>query len=161
MRPVLSLVGASLALAPLLVPTFAQACDLVISEHRSGQEVLRWPIAKIPMEFEVSFMHSVLGTPVLDRYEFRWHQGQWRAFLVQEVHEGQGYGLPYGATEAGQTYERTAEGWRLTLNRLVDPLVQLPLPSQRVRLAMAGQSVLLGDLSKRSLLIELRDCPQP
>lgn len=40
------------------------------------------------------------------------------------------------------------------------PLVQLPLPDQKVRLAMQGQSVLLGDLSKKSLLIELRDCPK-
>jgi hypothetical protein len=145
----------------MLVPASAQACDLVISEHRSGKEVLRWPANQVPVQFDVSFTHSVLGTPVLDRYEFRWNRSQWQAVLVEEVHEGQGYGLPYGATESGQRYERTDDGWRLTLNRLVDPLVQLPLPSQNIRLAMDGQSVLLGDLSTRSLLIELHDCPQP
>ena len=144
----------------MLAPAFAQACYLVIREHRSGVEVLRWPADQRPVQFEVSFTHSVLGTPVVDAYEFRWHEGQWRAFLTQETHEGEGYGLPYGATEPGQVYERTAEGWRLFLNRMVDPLVQLPLPDQKVRLAMQGQSVLLGDLSKKSLLIELRDCPK-
>lgn len=138
---------------------FVQACDLVVSEHRSGKEVLRWPSNTTPVRFEVSFTHSVLGTPVLDRYEFRFERGQWRAYLVEEIHEGQGYGLPYGATESGQQYERVGDGWRLTLNRLVDPLVQLPLPSQNIRLTMQDKSVLFGDLSRRSLLIELRDCP--
>lgn len=133
----------------------------MVSEHRSGKELLRWPANTLPVRFEVSFEHSVLGTPVLDRYEFRWDQGQWRAYLVEEVHQGQGYGLPYGATEPGERYERMADGWRLSLNRLVDPLVQLPLPSQNTQLVMQDKAVLLGDLSKRSLLIELRDCPSP
>lgn len=153
----LSLIGASFALAPL----FVQACDLVISEHRSEREVLRWPANESPVQFVISFTHSVLGTRVRDLYEFRWYEGEWRAFLIEEVHAGQGYGLPYGATEAGQRYERIADGWRLTLNRLVNPLVQLPLPSQSTILELRDKSVLLGDLSMRSLLIELSDCPEP
>lgn len=139
----------------------AQGCELVISEHRSARQLLQWPVTDNLVRFDVSFTHSVLGTPVRDRYEFRWDRGQWRAFLIEEVHEGQGYGLPYGATESGQQYERVGNGWRLTLNRLVDPLVQLPLPSQNIRLTMNGKSVLLGDLSNKSLLIELSDCPAP
>lgn len=136
------------------------ACDLVLTEHRSGKEVLRWHAAHNPVRFEVSFTHSVLGTPVIDRYEFRWDRGQWRTYLTEETHEGQGYGLPYAATSPEEHYERTATGWRLRLNRLVDPLVQLPLPSQNIRLTMQDRSVLLGDLSRRSLLVQLLDCPK-
>lgn len=153
-RLALALFGASAALAPFV----GRACDLVLAEHRSGKELLRWPITQRPIQFSVSFVHSVLSTPVSDRYEARQVDGQWKLYLVQETHEGQGYGLPYGATADGERYVRTEKGWQLTMNRLVDPLVQLPLPSQSVTLHLPGRSVLLGDLSVRSILIEVQDC---
>lgn len=153
-RLALAVFGASQVLAPFAV----LACDLVLTEHRSGKEVLHWPITERPIEFSVSFVHSVLHTPVRDRYEAKWVDGSWKLYLVEETHEGQGYGLPYGATADGERYVRTEKGWQLTMNRLVDPLVQLPLPSQNVTLHSQGRSVLLGDLSPRSILIEVQDC---
>ena len=146
--------GASHVLAPFAV----HACDLVLAEHRSGKEVLRWPITERPIAFAVSFVHSVLHTPVRDSYEARQTDGRWKLYLVQETHEGQGYGLPYGATADGERYVRTEKGWQLTMNRLIDPLVQLPLPSQNITLHFEGRSALLGDLSTRSILIEVQNC---
>lgn len=142
----------------MAIHPFAQACDLVLFEHRSGNEVLRWPVLKQPVKFDVSFTHSVLGTHVVDRYIFRDVEGKLKAFIVEELFEGQGYGLPYGATSSGEKFERTDQGWRLTMNRMIDPLVQLPLPSQNIRLTMGEQSVLLGSLSKRSMLITTQQC---
>ena len=136
----------------------AQACDLVLVEYRSGTEVLRWPVLKQPVQFSVSFTHSVLGTHVIDRYIFRQVDGTLKAFIVEESFEGQGYGLPYGATSPGETFKRTEQGWRLTMNRMIDPLVQLPLPSQNIRLTMDDRSILLGSLSKRSMLITTQHC---
>jgi hypothetical protein len=142
----------------MAVHPFASACDLVLFEHRSGKEVLRWPTSQNPIKFNVSFTHSVLGTPVVDKYEFRSIHGSLKAVLVEEFFEGQGYGLPYGATSPGEKFERTAQGWRLSMNRLVDPLIQLPLPSQNIRLSMGQQSILLGSLSPYSMLITTQRC---
>ena len=153
-RVALAAIGASILLAPIAV----NACELVLSEHRSGREVLHWPIQQRPIQFSVSFVHSVLGTPVSDVYEARFVDGQWKTYLIQETHRGQGYGLPYSATSPGETYVHTENGWQLTMNRLVYPLVQLPLPSQRITLHSEGRRVLFGDLSPRSILVEVRDC---
>lgn len=146
--------GASLFLAPLVV----SACTLVLTEHRTDREVLRWPTTQQPVQFVVSFVHSVLQTPVADKYEFRHRNGRWQSYLIEETFQGQGYGLPYGETSPGETFERTAEGWRLSMNRLIDPLVQLPLPSQKVRLTMGSATILLADLSRQSMRIALQDC---
>jgi len=146
--------GASLSLAPLVV----SACSLVLTEHRTDHEVLRWPATQQPVQFVVSFVHSVLQTPVADKYEFRHHNGRWQSYLIEETFQGQGYGLPYGATSPGETFERTPDGWRLSMNRLIDPLVQLPLPSQKVRLTMGAKTILLADLSRQSMRIELQNC---
>jgi hypothetical protein len=152
---ILAVIGASIMLAPMT----SASCELVVTEHRSGREVLRWPINEQPPTFTVSFIHSVLNTPVVDRYELRFVQGQWKSFLVEEAFEGQGYGLPYGETSPGERYERTTQGWRLVMNRLVDPLVQLPLASQNVALSMQDRSVRLADLSRHSMRIEAQGCP--
>jgi hypothetical protein len=146
--------GASLFLAPFVV----SACSLVLTEHRTDREVLRWPTTQQPVRFVVSFVHSVLQTPVADKYEFRHRNGRWQTYLIEETFQGQGYGLPYSETSPGETFERTADGWRLSMNRLVDPLVQLPLPSQKVRLTMGSATILLADLSRQSMRIELQDC---
>jgi len=156
LRSGLALVGGWLVL--MAFHPFAFACDLVLFEHRSGKEVLRWSVLKQPIHFNVSFTHSVLGTHVVDRYVFRQLDGSLKAFIVEEAFEGQGYGLPYGATSPGEKFERTNEGWRLSMNRMIDPLVQLPLPSQNIRLSMDDRSILLGSLSKRSMLITTQKC---
>ncbi len=151
----LAVIGASVMLAPVT----SVGCDLVVTEHRADREVLRWPINEQPPTFTVSFIHSVLGTAVVDRYEVRPVLGQWKSFLVEETFEGQGYGLPYGETSPGERFERTAQGWRLVMNRLVDPLVQLPLASQNVELRLQNRSVRLADLSRYSMRIEVQGCP--
>lgn len=148
------------AAAALLGPAgAAAACELLAKEHRSGREVLRAALAGagsargVP-ELRVSFVHSVLGTPVEDRYQ--WRTGTW--VLVEERFEGEGYGLPHAA-EAGERLERTAEGWRLHLARPVEPLVVRPLLAQRMRLTLDdGRTWLLGELSTQSLELRLLGC---
>jgi hypothetical protein len=137
----------------------AGACELLAKEHRSGREVLRAPLAggvaaqAVP-ELRVSFVHSVLGTPVEDRYQ--WRAGTW--VLVEERFEGEGYGLPHAA-EAGERLERTPEGWRLHLARPVEPLVVRPLLAQRMRLTLDdGRTWLLGQLTTQSLELRLLGC---
>jgi len=136
----------------------ATACELLASEHRSGREVLR---AALPVtsghaapELRVSFVHSVLATPVEDRYQ--WRAGTW--VLVEERFEGEGYGLPHAAA-AGERLERTPEGWRLHLARAVHPLVVRPLLAQRMRLTLDdGRTWLLGQLTTQSLELRLQGC---
>ncbi len=111
-----------------------------------------------PVRFSVEFIHSVLGTRVSDSYEMRYADGRWRAHLIEEKFEGQGYGLPYGATEPGQRYERDVHGWRLSLDRIIDPLVQLPLPEQQVDLVWPAGRIRIGSLSQSSVRITLEGC---
>lgn len=135
----------------------AAACELRAQEHRSGREVLRAPMpgggTGVP-ELRVSFVHSVLGTPVEDRYQ--WRTGTW--VLVEERFEGEGYGLPHVAGE-GERLERTPEGWRLHLARSVEPLVVRPLLTQRMRLTLDdGRTWLLGQLTTQPLDLRLHGC---
>ncbi|MCW5635979.1 MAG: DUF1850 domain-containing protein [Rubrivivax sp.] len=134
----------------------AAACELVALEHRSGREVLRVPLAAASEapELRLGFVHSVLGTPVEDRY--RWHRGAW--LLVEERFEGQGYGLPHAAGP-GERLERTPTGWRLQLARTVHPIVVRPLPAQRMRLALAdGRTWLLGGLTTQAVELRAEGC---
>ena len=137
----------------------ATACELLAKEHRSGREVLRAPLAggvsaQGVLGLRLSFVHSVLGTPVEDSYQ--WRAGTW--VLVEERFEGEGYGLPHVA-EAGERLERTPEGWRLHLARPVEPLVVRPLLAQRMRLTLDdGRTWLLGHLSTQSLELRLLGC---
>jgi len=133
----------------------ATACELRAQEHRSGREVLRAPLTGggVP-EMRVSFVHSVLGTPVEDRY--RWRDGTW--VLVEEHFEGQGYGLPHAAG-SGERLERTANGWRLHLERQVEPLVIRPLLAQRMRLSLDdGRTWLLGHLTTQAVELRAEGC---
>ena len=101
----------------------------------------------------------MLGTPVVDHYAWRHADGQWRAHLLQEHFEGDGYGLPYAAGP-GETMTREGDGWRLHLDRVVHPLVVLPLPSQSMRLLIDDRpAVLLGSLSEKSIHFRVHDCP--
>jgi hypothetical protein len=137
----------------------APACELILAEHRSGHELLRVPMPGGVPEAEIVFTHSVLGTPVADRYAWRLDGGAWRAHLVEERFEGEGYGLAHAAG-SGETLVRAGGGWRLVLDRVVDPLVVLPLPAQQMRLLLGdGTTVLLGMLSQRSIGLRVDGCP--
>ena len=143
----------------------AQACALALSEHRSGRPLLQLPLDPRRPAFEIAFTHSVLGTPVLDRYEWREAPGGGRAHLVEERFEGEGYGLPTAAA-GGETLQRlqTAEGprWQLRLDRVVDPLVVRPLPAQRMRVQVDGRPpVLLGELTGQAVLLRALGCDRP
>lgn len=156
---------AALVACTLLVPALAPgaACTLVLAEHRSARELLRLPLDPAAPEVRVSFTHSVLGTPVEDRYRFRGGPEGWRAHLIEERWRGEGYGLPIAAGP-GETLERDGQGWRLWLDRPVHPLVVRPLPAQRMRVqagpAEGGQApVLLGGLSLQAIEMRVEDCP--
>jgi hypothetical protein len=103
----------------------------------------------------------VLGTPVLDRYVWKSSPQGWRAHLIEERFEGEGYGLPSQAAP-GERLERHGSGWRLQLNRVVDPLVVLPLPAQSMRIVLPDQrEFLLGQLSLKSIEMRAENCPAP
>jgi len=139
----------------------APACELVLAEHRSGRELLRLSLPAGVAEAEIAFTHSVLGTPVADRYVWRRDAAVWRAHLVEERFEGDGYGLPHAAGP-GETLVRDGSGWRLGLDRVVDPLVVRPLPAQRMRLRLGdGTTVLLGTLSRASIGFRVDGCLAP
>lgn len=144
---------AALTAVAAFVP--ASACELRAMEHRSGRELLRAPLAGAGVpELRVSFVHSVLGTPVEDRYQ--WRAGTW--VLIEERFEGEGYGLPHAA-EAGERLERTATGWRLHLERSVEPLVVRPLLAQRMRLTLDdGRTWLLGALTTQAVELRAEGC---
>jgi len=152
--------GAACAAAAVLLGAGAPAaaCELRAHEHRSGREVLRAPLKAVAAEgmpeLRVSFVHSVLATPVEDRY--LWRAGAW--VLVEERFEGEGYGLPHAADE-GERLERTPNGWRLHLSRRVEPLVVRPLLAQRMRLTLDdGRTWLLGELTTQSVELRLEGC---
>jgi hypothetical protein len=147
-----------LAAWALLGAAAAPTCELVLSEHRSQRELLRLPLDTALPTAQVAFTHSVLGTPVSDRYVWRQDAGQWRAHLVEERFEGDGYGLP-NAAAAGETLVRVGDGWRLQLDRVVHPLVVLPLPAQHMRVIVAGREALpLAALSTKSVQFGVDGC---
>ena len=145
----------------LNVPPSSQACELVLTEHRSGVLLGRLPLNSTSPTADIAFTHSVLGTPVLDRYVWRADPEGWRAHLIEERFEGEGYGLPTQAA-AGERLERYGAGSRLLLNRVVDPLVVLPLPAQSMRIVLPDQrEFLLGQLSLKSIEMRAENCPVP
>lgn len=151
--------AATVACALLVVGTSAIGCELVLTEHRSARPLVRLALDPALPAARIAFTHSVLGTPVVDHYEWHHDDGRWRAHLVQEHFEGEGYGLPYAAGP-GETMTREGRGWRLHMDRPVHPLVVLPLPSQSMRVLIADRpAVLLGSLSKKSILFRAVDCP--
>jgi hypothetical protein len=133
----------------------AAACEAVLREHRSGAELMRLPLDAAQPELRIAFEHSVLGTTVVDRYRFTP-----RPRLVEERFDGQGYGLPHAAGP-GETLQRDGAGWRLMLDRAVDPLVVRPLPAQRMRIVLADRELPLATLSSAAIEIAARGCPPP
>lgn len=130
----------------------SQSCELVLTAHRSGHELQRLPLDANAPELSIAFEHSVLGTTVIDRYRFTPH-----ARLVEERFDGQGYGLPYAAGP-GEQLQRAGDGWRLQLDRTVQPLVVRPLPAQRMRLLRADGEMLLSKLSDQAIEIQAQGC---
>jgi hypothetical protein len=141
-----------LAACLLTAAATAAACELVLSEHRSGAELTRLPLDAAAPQVRIAFEHSVLGTTVIDRYRFAP-----QAHLVEERFDGQGYGLAHAAGP-GETLIRDGAGWRLLLDRLVDPLVVRPLPLQRMRLLLGEREWLLGALSDQAIELNARGC---
>jgi hypothetical protein len=135
----------------------AFGCELVLSEHRGERELQRLPLDAAQPQFEVVFEHSVLGSTVIDRYVPRRDATAWRAHLVEERFRGEGYGLPHAAGP-GEHMQRDGDGWRLQLDRVVDPLVVLPLPSQHMRVRAGGRELLLAELSPRSVAMRVSGC---
>lgn len=131
----------------------AGACELVLAEHRGGRELLRVGLDGSQPEVRIAFEHSVLGTTVTDRYQFRP-----QPVLVEERFEGAGYGLPHAAAP-GERLERDGDGWRLTLMRAVDPLVVRPLPAQRMRVLLPGGTLPLARLSTHAIELRTERCP--
>jgi hypothetical protein len=131
----------------------AAACEAVLREHRSGTELARVPLEAAQPELRIAFEHSVLGTTVVDRYRFTP-----RPRLVEERFDGQGYGLPHAAGP-GETLQRDGTGWRLVLDRAVDPLVVRPLPAQRMRIVLADRELPLATLSSAAIEIAAHGCP--
>lgn len=150
---------AALAACLLLAAGAASPCTLVLSDHRGGSELARLALDAARPSIRITFIHSVLGTPVEDRYVFRRAGDDWRAHLVEERWQGEGYGLPIAAGP-GERLERDGDGWRLTLDRQVHPLVVRPLPSQRMSVvAGIGPPLLLGALGDTAIAFELSQCP--
>ena len=150
---------AALLACALLASAAAPACTLVLAEHRSGLELARLPLDPTAPALRIAFNHSVLGTEVEDHYRLRRDAAGWRAHLVEERGAGEGYGLPYSAGP-GETLVRDGEGWRLTLDRPVHPLVVRPLPAQRMRVLVGGQAPLpLGSLSRHAIELIAQGCP--
>lgn len=133
----------------------ASACEAVLREHRSGTELLRLPLDAAAPELRIAFEHSVLGTTVVDRYRFTPTPR-----LIEERFLGEGYGLPHAAgAGAGERLERDGDGWRLVLDRAVNPLVVRPLPQQRMRLVLADRELVLASLGARAVEIAAHGCP--
>ncbi len=151
MRRPAALAGAAFALLVSSAP--AATCELVLSEHRSGAELARVVLDAAAPQVRVAFVHSVLGTPVVDRYRFAPEPR-----LVEERFEGQGYGLPHAAGP-GESLQRDGQDWVLALDRTVDPLVIRPLPAQRMRLLLDdGRELPLGDLSRGAVRLQAEGC---
>lgn len=133
--------------------TPAASCELVLAEHRSGRELMRVPLDAARPEARIAFEHSVLGTTVVDRYEFRP-----RPVLVEERFDGAGYGLPHAAA-AGERLERDGSAWRLVLQRAVEPLVVRPLPAQHMRLLLPDGPLPLARLGSGPIELRAAGCP--
>ena len=129
-----------------------ERCELVLTEHRSGRELQRLMLDPAQPSATIAFEHSVLGTTVLDSYAFRPH-----AVLVEERFDGTGYGLPHAAGP-GERLVREGDGWRLELQRDVQPLVVRPLPAQNMRLLLSSGPLRLAELSSQAIEFRSRGC---
>ena len=140
---------------PSTPSTPAAACELRLTEHRSGRELIRLPLDAQDPEIRIAFEHSVLGTTVIDRYRFTPVP-----LLVEEEFEGEGYGLPATAGP-GERLERVGTRQRLTLARPVDPLVVRALAGPRMRLLLPQGELLLASLGAPAVALAAVGCHSP
>ena len=156
MRLPAAFAAALLGLAPLpavLAAPPAVGCELVIDAAREGRVLARLPLDPRQPEIRIAFVHSVLGTTVIDRYRFLP-----QPVLVEEEFAGHGYGLPDGPAP-GERWERlSGDRIRLRLHRPVDPLVVLALPSQRMRILRPEGDLLLGSLGVTRVALRTEGC---
>lgn len=151
--------AAWLAAALLPAAAAAPACELVLSAHPEGRELARAPLDAAAPALAVAFTHSVLGTPVEDHYRFRPGADGWRAHLVEERFQGEGYGLPHTAGP-GERLLRAGDGWRLLTDRIVHPLVVRALAEQQMRLLLPGREPLrLAALGVGAVALRAEHCP--
>jgi hypothetical protein len=151
--------AAPVAAALLMAAGAAAACELVLAAHPDGRELARLPLDPAAPGLRVAFTHSVLGTPVEDHYRFRPGTGGWRAHLVEERFQGDGYGLPHAAG-AGERLQRDGDGWRLHTDRVVHPLVVRALAAQHMRLLLPGREPLpLAALGAPAVALRAEHCP--
>lgn len=141
----------------MTVAAGAAACDIVLAEHRTDRVLARWP-AQPGQPLAIRFTHSVLGTVVRDRYEMRRHRQDWRAHLVEESFEGEGYGLPHAALGPGESLQREGGGWRLRLDRPVQPLVVRPTLEQDPWLEIGMHAIRLLDMGRSAMVLNLQGC---
>jgi hypothetical protein len=152
---------AALAAAALLLAAAVPACELVMAAHPDGRELARAPLDPAAPGLAVAFVHSVLGTPVEDHYRFRPGPDGWRAHLVAERFQGDGYGLPHTAGP-GERLLRDGSGWRLETDRIVHPLVVRALAAQQMRLQLPGRAPLpLATLGAAAVALRAERCPNP
>jgi hypothetical protein len=154
-RTLVLITGLILVLA--LSAARADACSLVVQAAREPRELARLPLDPERPEIRIAFVHSVLGTTVIDRYRFTP-----QPVLVEEEFSGHGYGLPDGPGR-GERWERLADDrTRLHMHRPVDPLVVLTLPSQRMRILRPEGDLLLGGLGVTRVRLQAEGCaPKP
>ena len=138
----LALVAWALVACAWAAPGVGSACALVLTEHRSGLALTRLPLNPAQPAADVAFTHSVLGTPVLDRYVWRHSAQGWRAHLVEERFEGEGYGLPSAAGPGErllrQHDEEISERFTQVFSRRVDVhLEHLPNKVERTATGIA------------------------
>ncbi len=150
---------AAIVAGALLGSSAAPACELLLSEHRSGRELARLALSPEAPSARIDFTHSVLNTPVSDVYVWRADASGWRAHLVEERYVGDGYGLP-NAAGPGERLQRDGDGWRLTLDRVVHPLVVPPVQAMRVTVGERAP-VPLHTLSRHSIELRATGCPLP
>jgi hypothetical protein len=133
-------------------PRAATACELRLTDHRSGRELRRLPLDPLEPEIRIAFEHSVIGTTVIDRYRFTP-----AAVLIEEEFEGEGYGLP-AAPGPGERLERVGSRQRLVLRREVHPLVVRPAAVARTRVLHPGGDLMLASLGAGSVAVDAVGC---
>ncbi|MDK3073782.1 DUF1850 domain-containing protein [Sedimentitalea sp. JM2-8] len=132
----------------------AKAADgtvwLCLSETRGAQaEIARLPLGA-DRTFDLSFIHSVSRTPVIDSY--RVEGGQ--VLQTHEVFVAHGAGLPSVANDMDATGWRHEDGrFILEMNRLTGPIPLRIQAEFRNTLTVGGSDLHLADLGHAALTL--------
>lgn len=138
--------------AMLAVPAIAGGGTawLCLSETRGTQaEITRLPLGP-DRTFDLSFIHSVSRTPVIDSY--RLEDGQ--ILQTREVFVAHGAGLPSIANDMDATGWRHEDGrFILDLNRLTGPIPLRIQAEFKNTLTIDGADLFLADLGHPALTL--------